>query len=48
MSVYSDIIWWKSQNESACRDKAKRVAENFHPGRWSRLGPGDEEKGTQA
>ena len=44
--MYNDIVYWKN-NESVCRDNAKRVAEfaeNFKPGRWSFHGPGDEEK----
>ena len=51
MSMYDDIISWQNQNDSVCRDNAKRVAEiaeNVEQGRWSFLGRGDGEGGAGA
>ena len=41
----------KNQYESVCLESAERIAafvENFKPGRWSFLGRGDSENGTEA
>ena len=46
MSMYNDIEYWKKNNRNECCDSAKRVAQfaqNFKPGQWSFLDPGDEE-----
>ena len=47
MSMFSDIEFWTNQNESKCSQSAVEVASSareFAQGRWSFLGPRDEEK----
>ena len=47
MSMYNDINWRQNRYEVACRQNSTGVAsfaEDFEPGRWPFLGPGDEEK----
>ena len=47
MSMCTDSVYWKQNNRNDCCDNATRAAQhaqNFKPGHWSSLGPGDEDK----
>ena len=42
MSMYNDSDWTRKDNFKICEENSLRVSE--HAGRWTHLGPGDEQK----